>query len=107
MPSDFISCPVIVIKNFLLCTFLLRRKITQILFILPEDPCVKTFKIRYNTAGCTNFPKPRSHLKILDTTMLACSKFYTEDPQISGATIPVLGTQATWYPGFVHHCGTV
>lgn len=96
MPSDFISGPVIVVKNFLLCTCLLRRKITQILFILLEDPCIKTFRIRHSTAGCTNFPKPRSRLKLLDATRLACSKFYTEDPQISGATIPELGTQAIW-----------
>jgi hypothetical protein len=87
--------------------FTQEKKTTQILFILLEDPHVKTFRIRYSTAGCTDFPKPRSHLKILDTTMVACSKFYTEDPQISGATIPESGTQANWYPGFVHHCGIV
>ena len=70
--------------------------------------CKKTIRNRYSTAGCTNFPKPRSHLKILDATWVTRSKLYTEDPQISsGATIPELDTQATWYPGFVHHCGTV
>lgn len=71
MPSDFISCSVIVVKNFLLPPCLLRKKITHILFILLEDPCVKTFRIRYSTAGCTNFPKPGSHLKILDARMMA------------------------------------
>jgi hypothetical protein len=37
--------------------------------------------------GCTCFPKCSSQLKVVDAGKVACSKFYTEDPQISGATI--------------------
>lgn len=32
------------------------------------------------------------------------SKFHTEDPHITGATVQNFVTQATWRPGFVHPC---
>jgi hypothetical protein len=36
---------------------------------------------------CTYFPKCSSQLKVVGAGKVACSEFYTEDPQISGATL--------------------
>jgi len=35
---------------------------------------------------------------------VALSYFHTEDPQILGATVPNLVTQATWWAGCGHNC---
>jgi len=38
--------------------------------------------------------------------MLTQSKFYPEDPQILGDTVPNLFAMATWRSGFVHPWST-
>ena len=37
--------------------------------------------------GCTNFPKPRSHIKIQGDRRVMWSKFHTENPQMLGITL--------------------
>lgn len=60
------------------------------------------FSVLWLYLGCTNFPKSRSHLKILRIRRLTWSKLRTENPQIWGTTVQNLVTMVTWCPGFVH-----
>jgi hypothetical protein len=46
--------------------------------------------------GCTDFPKCRSHVKILDTIRMTRRKFDSEDLQILGAIIKGLVARASW-----------
>jgi len=50
------------------------------------------------------FQKYRSHLKVLGTRRVTCSKFRTEDTQILGDTVKKLVARATWKLGFGHPC---
>jgi hypothetical protein len=51
--------------------------------------------------GAQIFQQYRSHPKILGARRMSWRKFSTERPKILGATVPNLGTTATWCPGFV------
>jgi len=48
--------------------------------------------------------KSRSHLRILGAREMPQITFYTEDPQISSATIQNSFARVIWYLGFVHAC---
>jgi hypothetical protein len=50
------------------------------------------------------FQKYRSHLRILGSGNVIRSKFYAEDSQILGATLPNLFARTIWRPEFMHLC---
>jgi len=52
--------------------------------------------------GWTNFPKSRSHLKILGYNKVKRSKFRDVDPQILSAPLPNSVAKASWHPEFAH-----
>jgi hypothetical protein len=54
--------------------------------------------------GAQNFQKCRNPLETKGATTATLGKFYTEDPQILGATVQNLEATAMWLPGFVHPC---
>jgi len=49
----------------------------------------------YFRTGAQILQKSRSHLKILGTRRVTCSKSHTEDPQTLGATVQNLVTTVT------------
>jgi len=48
------------------------------------------------------FSKPRRHFKIFAAKRVTCSKFYTEEPQMLGATVQNSDATATWRPGVLY-----
>jgi hypothetical protein len=64
---------------------------------------LKLFSVTLNK-GCTNFPKFRSHLTILDPRGVTRNKFHIEDHQILGIKLKNSIATATWRPWFVHPC---
>lgn len=50
------------------------------------------------------FQKSKNYLKILDTSRVKGSKFYTWDPQVLGTTVQISAIRVTWHLGFVHPC---
>jgi hypothetical protein len=63
---------------------------------------VTASKLTSLTEGCTNFPKTGSHLKFLGVIMVTCSKFQSDDPQTTVATVRNLVATANWCPLFKH-----
>jgi hypothetical protein len=56
--------------------------------------------------GAKVFQNSGNNLKILGARRVTLRKFYTERPEILGATLHNLVARAAWRSGFVHPCPT-
>jgi len=63
----------------------------------PKTAIIPT--VWYLPHNSTNFKKSRSHLKILTKIRVTGKQFLTNDPQISGTTLQIIGHLNNLMPG--------